>query len=247
MDFKMIFDMANTLAGLLKGQTIRIDNHHRGVQNVWDDKYDIHLHKICNNKNVDYDIKINLNRKQDESVLDKLPSKIRKEVMKATSNPEILNNFYEGVYKYLSENFDWNDNNADKERIINNITTAFDMKPYKPYVDVTNAKTQKRDVIQMMRYDYKTLYQIVFNYSKESVYIGQFQLGNMTGIRIDVQKRWAETLERHLRDILTVPDTKAALNRIRIPGISDRVIENTLDAIERIYGDKPDFTDKETR
>ena len=81
------------------------------------------------------------------------------------------------------------------------------MEPYKPYVDVTNAKTQKRDVIQMMQYDYKTFYQIVFNYSKESVYIGQFQLGNMTGIRIDVQKRWAETLERHLLDILTVPDT----------------------------------------
>ena len=239
--------MANTLIGLLKGQTIRIDNHHRGVQNVWDDKYDIHLHKMSNNKNEDYDIKINLNREQDKTVLDKLPAKIRKEVKKATSNQEILNNFYEEVYKYLSENFDWNEDNADKERIISNITTAFDMLSYKPRVDVINAKTQKRNIIQMMRYDYMTLYQIAFNYSKECVYIGQFQLGSMTGIRTDVQKRWIDTLEENLQDILTAPDTKAALNRIRISGISDKVIEKTLDAIERIYGDKPDFTDKETR
>ena len=239
--------MANTLTGLLEGQTIRIDNHHRGVQNVWDDKYDIHLHKQPNNKNVVYDIKINLNRKQDESVLNKLPAKIRKEVKKATSNPEILNNFYEAVYKYLSENFDWNEDNADKERIISNITTAFDMLSYKPCVDVINAKTQKRNVIQMMRYDYKTIYQIAFNFSKECVYIGQFQLGNMTGIRTDVQKKWIDTLEENLQDILTAPDTKSALNRIRISGISDKAMEKTLDAIERIYGDKQDFTDKETK
>lgn len=240
-------NMANTLTGLLKGQTIRIDNHHRGVQNVWDDKYDIHLHKMSNNKNEDYDIKINLNRKQDESVLNNLPPKIRKEVKKATSNPDILNNFYEEVYKYLSENFDWNEDNADKERIISNITTAFDMLSYKPRVDVINAKTQKRNIIQMMRHDYKTIYQIAFNFSKECIYIGQFQLGSMTGIRTDVQKRWIDTLEENLQDILTASDTKATLNRIRISGISDKVIEKTLDAIERIYGDKPDFTDKETR
>lgn len=239
--------MANTLTGLLKGQTIRIDNHHKGVQNVWNDKYDIHLHKQPNNKNVDYDIKINLNRKQDKSVMDNLPPKIRKEVKKATSNPEILNNFYEEVYKYLSENFDWSNDNTDKERIINNITTAFDMFPYKTRVDVLNAKTQKRNVIQMMRYDYKTLFQIVFNYSKESVYIGQFQLGSMTGIRSDVQKKWIETLEENLQDILTAPDPKTALNRIRIHGISSKVMAKTLDAIERIYGDKPDQTDKEIK
>ena len=180
--------MANTLTGLLKGQTIRIDNHHRGVQNVWDNKYDIHLHKMSNNKNEDYDIKINLNREQDKSVLDELPAKIRKEVKKATSNQEILNNFYEEVYKYLSENFDWNNDNADKERIINNITTAFDMLSYKPRVDVINAKTQKRNVIQMMRHDYNALYQIAFNFSKECVYIGQFQLGSLSLIRTDVLK-----------------------------------------------------------
>ena len=239
--------MANTLTGLLKGQTIRIDNHHRGVQNVWDNKYDIHLHKMSNNKNEDYDIKINLNREQDKSVLDELPAKIRKEVKKATSNQEILNNFYEEVYKYLSENFDWNNDNADKERIINNITTAFDMLSYKPRVDVINAKKQKRNVIQMMRHDYNALYQIAFNFSKECVYIGQFQLGSMTGIRTDVQKKWIDTLEENLQDILTAPDTKAALNRIRISGISDKVIEKAVDAIERIYGDKPDITSEKTR
>lgn len=69
----------------------------------------------------------------------------------------------------------------------------------------------------------------------------------MTGIRTDVQKKWIETLEENLQDILTTPDTKAALNRIRIFGISDKVIEKTLDAIERIYGDKQDFTDEETK
>ena len=241
-------NMANTLTGLLKGQTIRIDNHHRGVQNVSDDKYDIHLHKQPNNKNEYYDIKINLNRKQDESVLNKLPAKIRKEVQKATSNPEILNNFYEEVYKYLSENFGWNGDKAEENTLINNIANAFDILPFKPAVEVTNNMTNQRNVIQMMRQKESEIpYHISFNYSKQCVYIGQFQLGSMDGISTHDQQKWAETLERHLRDILTAPDTKAALNRIRISGISDKVIEKTLDAIERIYGDKPDFTDKETR
>ena len=68
----------------------------------------------------------------------------------------------------------------------------------------------------------------------------------MTGIRADVQKRWAEVLAQNLQDILTTSHTKEALNRIRIRGISDKVIDRTLEAIEIIYGDKSDFTDKET-
>lgn len=242
----MIDDMANTLTGLLEGQTIRIDNHHREVQNVWDDKYSIHLHKQPNNNKVVYDIKINLNREQDKSVLNKLPTKIRKEVKKATSNPEVLQNFYESVYKYLTENFGWSENKTDEERIINNIAKAFDILPYNPRIEVVNPKTQKRNVIQLLK-NGNIPYHISFNYSKQCVYIGQFQLGDMTGIHTDVQMRWAEVLEENLQDILTAPDTKAALNRIRIPGIRDTVIEKTLDAIERIYGDKPDQTDEEIK
>lgn len=65
-------------------------------------------------------------------------------------------------------------------------------------------------------------------------------MGNMTGVSKNAQKRWAATLERNLPDILTASDRKAVLNRIRISGIGDKVIDKTLDAIERIYGDKSD-------
>lgn len=246
----MIDDMANTLTGLLKGQTIWIDNHHKGIANVWDDKYDIHLHKQPNNKNVDYDIKINLNREQDESVLDKLPAKIRKEVKKATSNPEILKNFYEEVYKYLSENFGWNGDGVEENTLINNIAKAFDILPFKHIVEVTNSKTNQRNVIQMMRQrDSEVPYHISFNYSTQCVYIGQFQFGDMTSIHEYAQKSWAETLERNFRDILTAPDMKAKLSVLakQTPGIGKKVVDTTFDAIERIYGNKSDFTDEETK
>ena len=113
-------------------------------------------------------------------------------------------------------------------------------------MQVVNGRTQKRNVIQMMRYDDSTLIHVSFNYSKECVYIGQFQLGSFSGINADAQQRWTDALERNLSDILTASDTKAALNGIRIRGISDKVIDRTLEAIERIYGDKPDFTNEET-
>ena len=172
--------MANTLIGLLKGQTIRIDNHHRGVQNVWDSKYDIHLHKLSNNKNVDYDIKINLNHEPDENALSSLPAKIRKEIKKAASNKETLTNFYENVYMYLTENFSWNGDEEAEKKVMNNIAKAFGILPYKPLLQVVNGRTQKRNVIQMMRYDDGTRIHVSFNYSKECVYIGQFQLGSFS-------------------------------------------------------------------
>ena len=238
--------MAKILKKLIEKQTIRIDGHKRCVPN---ESNDIHIHKSENNKqhNNGYVIRIPLVGIPAEHVLDALPRTIQKEIKSVFRNEQAKKEFLESVYKTLTENFDWKRNPETEAKIINNILTAFDMLPYKPRVDVINAKTQKRNVIQMMRHDYNTLYQIVFNYSKESVYIGQFQLGSMTGIRTDVQKKWIETLEENLQDILTTPDTKAALNRIRIFGISDKVIEKTLDAIERIYGDKQDFTDEETK
>lgn len=238
--------MANTLIGLLKGQTIQIDNHHRGVQNVWDSKYDIHLHKLSNNKNVDYDIKINLNHEPDENALSSLPAKIRKDIKKAASNKETLTNFYENVYMYLTENFSWNGDEEAEKKVMNNIAKAFGILPYKPLLQVVNGRTQKRNVIQMMRYDDGTRIHVSFNYSKECVYIGQFQLGSFSSINTETQQRWTDALERNLSDILAASDTKAALNRTRIRGISNKVIDRTLEAIERIYGDKPDATDKET-
>lgn len=98
----------------------------------------------------------------------------------------------------------------------------------------------------MMRYDDSTRIHVSFNYSKECVYIGQFQLGSFSSINTETQQRWTDALERNLSDILAASDTKAVLNRIRIRGISNKVIDRTLEAIERIYGDKPDFTNEET-
>ena len=241
--------MANALIGLIKGQTIRIDNHHRGVQSVWDDKYDIHLHKRPNNKNVDYHIKIKLNREQGECVLSSLPAKIRKEIIKVTNpkNREELNKFCDSVYKYITENFSWNGDEDVEKRLINNIEKAFGVQSDKPQMRVVNGKTQKHNVIQMMHSDDSTRFHVSFNYSKKCVYIGQFQLGSMNGIKISAQKQWAEVLERNLPDILRASDTKAALERIRISGVSYKVIDSTLDAIERIYGDEPDPADEKDR
>ncbi len=230
--------MANTLRGLLDGQTIRIDNHHIGVQNVWDDRYDIHLHKKINNGNICYDIKIRLKYEQDENALGVLPARIRNEVKKAASDSERLKNFYMNVYKYLTDNYGWDGNEEEERKIINNIATAFDIAPDN-LIQVIDAKTKKRNVIQMLRHN-DVSYHVSFNYAKRCVYIGQFQLGNMTGVSKNAQKRWAETLERNLPDILTASDRKAVLNRIQISGIGDKVIDKTLDAIERIYGDKLD-------
>lgn len=236
--------MAKTLKRLIDGQSIRIDAHKRCVPNKCDN--DIHIHKTQLNTNKGYSIRIPLIG-EPQHILEQIKSKkIRKEIKAVLRDEKAKREFFESVYKTLTENFDWKRNPEAEKKIINNILTAFDMLPYKPRVDVINSKTQKRNLIQIMQYDYKALYQIAFNYSKECVYIGQFQLGSMTGIRANVQKRWAEVLAQNLQDILTTSHTKEALNRIRIRGISDKVIDRTLEAIEIIYGDKSDFTDKET-
>lgn len=236
--------MAKILKRLIDGQSIRIDAHKRCVPNECDK--DIHIHKTQLNTNKGYSIRIPLIG-EPQRILEQIKSqKIRKEIKAVLRDEKARREFFESVYKTLTEDFDWKRNPEAEEKIISNILTAFDMLPYKSRVDVINAKTQKRNVIQIMQYDYRALYQIAFNYSKECVYIGQFQLGSMTGIRADVQKRWAEVLVQNLQDILTASDTKAAVNRIRIRGISNKVIDRTLDAIERIYGDKSDYTNEET-
>lgn len=239
--------MANTLTGLLKGQTIRIDNHHRGIPNVWNkDNYEIHIDKFLNNKNTNYSIKIIVNREQVDPIIKPFDSNIRREIRRAVKDKQKLDDFYVSVYKYLTVNFGWNGDRSEEDTLINNIAKTFNIMPFKSPIEATNAKTQKRDAIYMLQ-DSDIHYHVSFNYSKQCVYIGQFQLGSMDGIAIPDQQKWAETLERHLQDILTAPDTKDALNRIRISGISDKVIEKTLDAIERIYGDKPDFAGEEIR
>lgn len=241
--------MANTLTGLLNGQTIRIDNHHRGVQNVWDkDNYEIHIDKNFNNKNTCYYIKIIVNREQVKPVIEPFDSNIRREIRKAVKDTQKLYDFYVSVYRYLKYNFSWNGNTLEEDTLINNIAKTFGIMPFKSPIEAINAKTQKRNIIQMLQ-NSDIHYHISFNYSKRCVYIGQFQLGDMTSIHIDAQRRWAETLEENIRDILTAPDMKAKLSVLarQTPGISKKVVDTTLEAIERIYGDKPDFTDEETK
>ena len=71
----------------------------------------------------------------------------------------------------------------------------------------------------------------------------------MTSIYEDAQHSWAETLEENLRDILAAPDMKAKLSVLakQTPRIGKKVVDTTLDSIERIFGDKPDITDEKTR
>ena len=198
------------------------------------------------NKNTNYSIKIIVNREQVNPIIKPFDSNIRREIRRAVKDKQKLDDFYVSVYKYLTDNFGWNGDRSEEDTLINNIAKTFNIMPFKSPIEATNAKTQKRNVIHMLQ-DSDIHYHVSFNYSKQCVYIGQFQLGSMDGIAIPDQQKWAETLERHLQDILTAPDTKDVLNRIRISGISDKVIEKTLDAIERIYGDKPDFAGEEIR
>ena len=241
--------MANTLTGLLKGQTIRIDNHHRGIPNIWNkDNYEIHIDKFLNNKNTNYSINIIVNREQVGPIIEPFDSNIRREIRRAVKDKQKLDDFYANIYKYLTDNFGWDGNRSEEDILISNIAKTFDIMPFKSPIEVTNAKTQKRNVMQLLQ-DNNIHYHVSFNYSKQCVYIGQFQFGDMTSIYEDAQHSWAETLEENLRDILAAPDMKAKLSVLakQTPRIGKKVVDTTLDSIERIFGDKPDITDEKTR
>lgn len=95
---------------ILDNQTIRIDNHNRGIENNWNDlEQDIHIHKTSNtsvNKREWYEVRIPLRKKV--SVLGtNVPTKIKKEIKKIFGDEGNRKHFIEDVYKELVTNWQW--------------------------------------------------------------------------------------------------------------------------------------------
>lgn len=117
-----------SLQSLIKGQTIKIDDHRRGCreQKLWEDKSaDIHLHKETNDTKDSkaVSIKIPLNNlerpvyientrrhKKQETV----PAPLRKEIENALNNKKLREKFLKDVVKRLDD-YQWPYGNASHE------------------------------------------------------------------------------------------------------------------------------------
>ena len=98
-----------SLKPLIKGQTIRIDDHMQDgkVEHIWDDVRDIHLDKWTNNGRHDVRIKISLNGK------DKITT-LRKEIKKAFKDKKTRENFFKDVI-YIVKQFGANIGDMETE------------------------------------------------------------------------------------------------------------------------------------
>lgn len=95
-----------SLKPLIKGQTIRIDDHLQDgrVPHRWNDDRDIHIDKTTNNDKHKVRIKIPLNSDREitvtnarEEQINGIPRKIQKEITKALSNKKIREEFVDSV------------------------------------------------------------------------------------------------------------------------------------------------------
>lgn len=102
-----------SLKPLIKGQTIQVDNHHRGtgVPISWDDTtYDLHIHKRKNNnKRIEADIRIPINsdrpldiniKKQKNSTTE---NQLRREIQKALADRSQRQPFIDSLISILSD------------------------------------------------------------------------------------------------------------------------------------------------
>ena len=93
------------LKPLIKGQTIRIDDHRRcgNVIHDWNDKTsEVHIHKKCNYNGKEYEIIIPLNQNNPARCISKginedIPRKIIKEVNEVFSDADCRERFLEDV------------------------------------------------------------------------------------------------------------------------------------------------------
>ena len=94
------------LRKLIKNQTIRIDNHHRGdgVALDWDSKRgNIHIHKTVNQSDAHYEFKVPLNveRPISSNDFENMPRKIRDEIRNAFQETTIRQEFVKTLYDIL--------------------------------------------------------------------------------------------------------------------------------------------------
>lgn len=131
-----------SIKGLIKNQTIIIDDHKRGSQEIknWDDKTnDIHIDKTTNFKiegirqklriripiNSERPIKIENARKES---LDKIPRQLDKEIKKALENEQKRVEFVSAVIEIL-KNFETSLSSEDKaKQILNNLSAHFELQ-----------------------------------------------------------------------------------------------------------------------
>mgnify|MGYP002706976318 CR=1 FL=1 len=111
-----------SLKPLIKGQTIRIDDHMQDgkVEHIWDDVRDIHLDKWTNNGRHDVRIKISLNGKDKITIknnkrpVDDIPATLRKEIKKAFKDKKTRENFFKDVI-YIVKQFGANIGDMETE------------------------------------------------------------------------------------------------------------------------------------
>jgi hypothetical protein len=95
-----------SLQPLITGQTIKIDNHHRGKPIDWE-KDDVHIHKETNSgERQEFTIKLSINSNKKYTVMDKhntheIPNRIRKEIEKALENAKTREQFIRDLLDWL--------------------------------------------------------------------------------------------------------------------------------------------------
>ena len=232
------------MKSLLSNQTLRIDYHHYGEVN-WDDpSQDIHLHKTSNNNaNIQYDIRIPLNtdRKATVSVngrthLSSVPSGIKREVNKTFNRDDKRNTFIRQLRNELGTHGCATENMAE---VAEKIERAFGIE------QGTLANQFAKTTCHLRLFEQNQIhYQTIINHRSNQIYIGQFSLGNMTGIHLDSRRLWESALIGHLDEIFNCeskPELEQKLEVLAkdIKGINKRTKENALEAICRLY-DIPD-------
>lgn len=176
--------MATILTPLIKGQTIRIDNHQQGTgtENDWS-KEGVHFHKSCNKTKEKFDIIIPLNYPAPPKVknlktgkqcpIESMDSKVKKEIKEIFKSQEARDSFFNNVYKYLKDNFsNWSNNETDMSVVAERIGRAFGITLSDSPIITMKNKCIKCYVQRMIQHDNKTEYIMKFNFSK-----GYFQLG----------------------------------------------------------------------
>ena len=232
------------MKSLLSNQTLRIDYHHYGEVN-WDDpSQDIHLHKTSNNNaNIQYDIRIPLNtdRKATVSVngrthLSSVPSGIKREVNKTFNRDDKRNTFIRQLRNELGTHGCATENMAE---VAEKIERAFGIE------QGTLANQFAKTTCHLRLFEQNQIhYQTIINHRSNQIYIGQFSLGNMTGIHSDSRQQWELALIGHLNEILNC-ESKSGLEHMLkewvngIQGVGKRAVDNALMTFGTLY-DIPD-------
>ena len=122
-----------SLKPLIKGQTIRIDDHLQDgrVPHRWNDDRDIHIDKTTNNDKYKVRIKIPLNSDREITIIDArkeiddIPGNIRREITKALSNKKIREEFVDSVLNVVQGFGADIENREHARQIINRISKHF--------------------------------------------------------------------------------------------------------------------------